>query len=61
MIGAGVLALPTVAEPVEFTPSFTALLGVWVYMAATGMLMSGKSQQFFFLCLISFNIANRMY
>lgn len=42
MIGAGVLALPTVAEPVGFTPSSTALLGVWIYMAATGMLMSGK-------------------
>lgn len=42
MIGAGVLALPSVAAPVGFVPSSVALLGVWAYMAVTGMLMSGE-------------------
>lgn len=42
MIGAGVLALPTVAAPAGFVPSSAALLGVWAYMAATGMLISGR-------------------
>ena len=41
MVGAGVLALPTVAAPSGFLPSSTALIGIWIYMAATGMLISG--------------------
>lgn len=41
MIGAGVLALPTVAAPAGFLPSSAALIGVWVYMVATGLLISG--------------------
>lgn len=41
MIGAGVLALPTVAAPSGFVPSTTALFAVWAYMATTGLLISG--------------------
>lgn len=44
MIGAGVLALPTVAAPAGFVPSSAALIGVWAYMVATGLLISGKSK-----------------
>lgn len=43
MIGAGILALPTVAAPSGFIPSTAALFGVWAYMAATGLLISGTS------------------
>lgn len=46
MVGAGVLALPTVAAPSGFVPSSAALLAVWAYMVATGLLISGKSQPF---------------
>lgn len=42
MIGCGILALPTVASPPGFVPSSSALLGVWAYMATTGLLISGK-------------------
>lgn len=41
MIGAGVLALPTVAAPAGFVPSSLALVAVWAYMSATGLLISG--------------------
>lgn len=41
MIGAGVLALPSVAAPAGFAPSTVALLGVWAYMVTTGLLISG--------------------
>eukprot|EP00177_Eucheuma_denticulatum_P005393 GFKZ01009812.1.p1 GENE.GFKZ01009812.1~~GFKZ01009812.1.p1 ORF type:complete len:564 (+),score=21.84 GFKZ01009812.1:220-1692(+) len=40
MIGAGVLALPKVAAPAGFVPSAAALMAVWVYMVATGLLIS---------------------
>lgn len=43
MIGAGVLALPTVAAPSGLIPSTTTLLAVWAYMSITGLLISGKS------------------
>lgn len=42
MIGAGILALPSVAAPSGFVPSTTALFAVWAYMATTGLLISGK-------------------
>lgn len=42
MIGAGVLALPSVAAPAGFVPSSLALVAVWAYMAATGLLISGE-------------------
>lgn len=41
MVGAGVLALPAVAAPVGYVPSSLALVGVWAYMSATGLLISG--------------------
>ncbi|PXF42804.1 Tyrosine-specific transport protein 1 [Gracilariopsis chorda] len=40
MIGAGVLALPTVTAPAGFLPSSAALLAVWLYMLTTGLLIS---------------------
>lgn len=40
MIGAGVLALPTVTAPAGFLPSSAALLAVWAYMATTALLIS---------------------
>lgn len=47
MIGAGVLALPSVAAPAGFIPSSAALLGVWIYMVGTGLLISGRFRQLF--------------
>ncbi len=43
MIGAGVLALPTVTAPAGFVPSSTALLGVWAFMCAQAFLISEVS------------------
>eukprot|EP00178_Gracilaria_changii_P027417 TRINITY_DN876_c0_g1_i4.p1 TRINITY_DN876_c0_g1~~TRINITY_DN876_c0_g1_i4.p1 ORF type:complete len:461 (-),score=145.14 TRINITY_DN876_c0_g1_i4:160-1542(-) len=40
MIGAGVLALPSVSDAVGFVPSSLALLGVWAYMLSTALLIS---------------------
>lgn len=39
-IGAGVLALPAVTQPVGFVPSSAALALAWVYMATTGLLLA---------------------
>lgn len=44
MIGAGILALPTVTEPVGFVPSSVALIGVWGYMVASALLITGTSR-----------------
>lgn len=46
MVGAGVLALPTVAAPAGFLPSSLALLAVWAYMSVTGLLLSGTFSLF---------------
>eukprot|EP00178_Gracilaria_changii_P027416 TRINITY_DN876_c0_g1_i1.p1 TRINITY_DN876_c0_g1~~TRINITY_DN876_c0_g1_i1.p1 ORF type:complete len:486 (-),score=151.07 TRINITY_DN876_c0_g1_i1:160-1617(-) len=46
MIGAGVLALPSVSDAVGFVPSSLALLGVWAYMLSTALLISGASSPF---------------
>lgn len=42
MVGAGVLALPTVARDAGFVPSSASLVAVWAYMVVTGLLISGK-------------------
>ena len=39
-VGAGILALPAVATEAGFFPSAVALLGAWVFMATTGLLIS---------------------
>lgn len=39
-IGAGILALPAVTQPVGFVPSTAVLLGCWLYMVATGLLVA---------------------
>lgn len=39
-VGAGILALPAVTQPVGFVPSTAALLVAWVYMATTGLLIA---------------------
>ena len=39
-VGAGILALPSVASEAGFTPSCVALLGSWVFMSITGLLIS---------------------
>eukprot|EP00929_Paragymnodinium_shiwhaense_P097087 TRINITY_DN58851_c2_g1_i1.p1 TRINITY_DN58851_c2_g1~~TRINITY_DN58851_c2_g1_i1.p1 ORF type:complete len:477 (+),score=82.51 TRINITY_DN58851_c2_g1_i1:38-1468(+) len=39
-IGAGVLALPAVTQPAGFVPSTVSLLGCWVYMVVTGLLIA---------------------
>lgn len=38
MVGAGVLALPAVSSPAGFLPTSGALIGTWLYMAASAML-----------------------
>lgn len=35
------LALPSVAQESGFVPSTSVLLGIWAYMATTGLLISG--------------------
>lgn len=39
-VGAGILALPAVTQPVGFAPSSVGLLIAWLYMAATGLLIA---------------------
>ena len=39
-VGAGILALPAVAAEAGFVPSTIALLGSWVFMATTGLLIA---------------------
>ena len=39
-VGAGILALPAVATEAGFFPSAVALMGAWVFMATTGLLIS---------------------
>ena len=39
-VGAGILALPAVAAEAGFVPSTVALLGSWVFMATTGLLIA---------------------
>jgi len=39
-VGAGILALPAVTQPVGFVPSSAGLLLAWLYMASTGLLIA---------------------
>lgn len=39
-VGAGILALPAVTQPVGFVPSSAALVWAWIYMATTGLLIA---------------------
>ncbi|CAJ1339668.1 unnamed protein product, partial [Effrenium voratum] len=39
-VGAGILALPAVTQPVGFVPSMAALSFSWIYMAVTGLFIA---------------------
>ena len=44
-VGAGVLALPAVTMPVGFWPSTVLMLGAWLYMVASGLLIAEANLQ----------------
>ncbi|MEL7521950.1 MAG: aromatic amino acid transport family protein, partial [Cyanobacteria bacterium J06553_1] len=39
-IGAGILALPAATLPAGFWPSSVVMIAVWLYMAASGLLIA---------------------